>query len=60
MKRKRPTGRPSSSRNVRITPKPLKEPDMQKLGHALIDIAQKILAIKKAETQVDGQDDGVP
>jgi hypothetical protein len=45
---------------VRITPKPLKEPDMQKLGYALIDIAQKILDMKKAEERVDGSKDGVP
>lgn len=41
-------GRPSSSRNVRVTPEYLKEPDIEKMGLALIAVARSIDEQKKA------------
>jgi hypothetical protein len=51
MKKRQKQGRPAGSRNVRVTPEFRKEPDIDKLGRALIAIASHIAEMKKAEEQ---------
>ena len=45
------TGRPAASRNVRVTPEFREQPDIEKLGRALIAVAKSIAAKKMAEEQ---------
>jgi len=42
-------GRPSESRNVRVVPEFREEPDIEKLGRALIAIAMRIAEMKNTE-----------
>lgn len=46
---KRKRGRPMSSRNVKVTPEFREQPDIEKLGRALIAVAMRIAEQKQAE-----------
>lgn len=46
---KRKRGRPMASRDVKITPEFRKNPDIEKLGRALIAVAIRIAQQKEAE-----------
>ena len=63
MAKKPRRGRPIGSRNIRVTPEFRKEPDIEKLGRALIAVAMRIAEKKAAEEQsssVSGKGDGMP
>jgi len=47
-KAKQGAGRPNSSGNILVTPEYLEEPDIEKLGLALIAVAKSIAEKKKA------------
>ena len=49
MKYKIKKGRPGNSRNIRITPEFRDEPDIDKLGRALVAVTLKILEKKTAD-----------
>ena len=49
MKDKKKQGRPIASRNVVVVPEFRTEPDIEKLGRALIAIAQKIAEKETAD-----------
>ena len=49
-------GRPMASDRVRITPEFRKNPDIEKLGRALIAVAIQIAQKKKAEEQAAQQE----
>lgn len=57
-------GRPPSSHNMRLTPEFRENPDIEKLGRALIAIANALAEKKKAAGQAPnacaGKGDGVP
>lgn len=46
---KRKRGRPMTSRDVNVTPEFRKDPDIEKLGRALIAVAMRIAEQKQAE-----------
>lgn len=46
---KRKRGRPMASRDVKVTPKFRENPDIEKLGRALIAVAIRITQQKEAE-----------
>lgn len=48
-------GRPMASRDVRVTPEFRKEPDIEKLGRALIAVAMRIAEQKQAEEDAKKQ-----
>jgi|GEM_PF-4128532 len=50
-------GRPSNSRNVRVIPEFHKEPDVEKLGRALIALVTRIAEMKQAEDVSLNNDD---
>ena len=51
MKDQQKRGRAIGSNNVRVTPEPRDNPEIEKLGRALIAIAMRIAEKKKAEEQ---------
>jgi hypothetical protein len=46
---KQTAGRPMSSRNVRVVPEFNKDPDIEKLGRALISLAKNLAEKKKSD-----------
>lgn len=48
-------GRPMASRDVRVTPEFREEPDIEKLGRALIAVAMHIAEQKQAEEDAKKQ-----
>lgn len=66
LKDQKSRGRPMASRNIRVTPEFRDEPDIEKLGRALIAVALKIAEQKQAEentkkqaTSTEGEGDGM-
>jgi len=51
MKKKQKRGRPSASHNIRVIPEFRENPDVEKLGRALIAIAKSLAEKKAAEEQ---------
>ncbi len=49
LKDQKSRGRPMTSRNVRVTPEFRENPDIEKLGRALIAVALRIAEQKQAE-----------
>ena len=58
MQKQQRRGRPVGSRTVRVTPEFREEPDVEKLGRALIAVAKRIAEKKKAE-ELAGKGDGM-
>lgn len=50
-------GRPMVSRDVKITPEFRRDPDIEKLGRALVAVATLIAEKKRAEEQASCPDD---
>ena len=48
-------GRPMASRDVRVTPEFREEPDIEKLGRALVAVAMRIAEQKQAEEDAKKQ-----
>lgn len=52
-------GRPMSSHNVKVTPEFRKDPDIEKLGRALIAVAMRIAEQKQAQEAGDTDKDTI-
>lgn len=65
LKDQKSRGCPMASRNIRVTPEFRDEPDIEKLGRALIAVALKIAEQKQAEEDAkkkasnEGEGDGM-
>ena len=57
MMEQRKRGRPATSRDVKVTPEYRKDPDIEKLGRALIAVAMNLAQKKLEEEQAASQSD---